>query len=157
MRWCRFWPLLGMAITAVAASPAMACGESLFRIGKGVTYRVYSAPIPGNVLFFARNDEERAVADRLREAGHHVLTVDNDQDLQLEMREHEVDVVVAPVAMQGLLAVDSVPPGSVPDWVPVFDPDSDLPRSTLAELPRGVKADDDYRKYLKAIHKNLKD
>jgi hypothetical protein len=51
---------------SVLSITAFACGESMFRVGKGVHYRAYSAPIPGLILVYARTDSERSIADSLR-------------------------------------------------------------------------------------------
>ena len=56
---------------------ALGCGESMFRVGKGVHYRAYSAPIPGSVLVYARTNDEREVAQQLQDAGHNVMVVSN--------------------------------------------------------------------------------
>ena len=140
----------------VITSQSLACGESLFRIGKGVAYRAYSAPIPGTVLFYTRNDEEREIAERLREAGHLVSTVETEEELALEVQRQDLDVVVASVDLQALLISGGAGQAGHPDWVPVFEPEAQLPRSPTPDLPRGVHADDHLGKYLKAIHKNLK-
>ena len=42
-----------------------ACGESLYRVGRGVVFRSYSAPIPANVLVYTRSDSEKEFAHRL--------------------------------------------------------------------------------------------
>ena len=87
-----------MVISCLASTGASACGESMFRVGKGVHYRAYSAPIPGTVLVYARTNEERAVAERLQEAGHEVLVVDSDLDLAMKLHDHAFDVIVAPAS-----------------------------------------------------------
>jgi hypothetical protein len=53
------------ALTALIACSAtffsvdvLGCGESLFRVGKGLTYRDYTAPFPGNILIVANTEGE---------------------------------------------------------------------------------------------------
>jgi hypothetical protein len=141
---------------ALAPTTALACGESMFLIGKGVHYRAYSAPIPGTVLVYARSDDERAVAEQLRAAGHKVLVVDSDVELSLQLEQNDVDVIVAPaskrVAVEAGAAGLSVPP----DWVPVYQPHEKDLVEVRAVYGGGVSSDDEIRKYLKAIHRNLR-
>jgi hypothetical protein len=147
-------------VAAISASflpiGAAACGESLFRVGKGVHYRAFSAPIPGTVLVYARTEEEKAVAEQLRQAGHKVLVVENDGDLALQLHQQGFDVVVAPASKR--VAVESSVSGSTspPDWVPVYGANDSDVTAVRADYRYGVESDDDVRKYLKAIHKNLK-
>lgn len=134
----------------------LACGESMFRVGKGVHYRAYSAPIPGTVLVYARTDEERDVAERLQEAGHEVLVVDSDLDLAMQVQGHTFDVIVAPASKRDAVESNVSGLASPPDWVPVFEAGAGDPQSVRTDYGRGVSSDDDIRKYLKAIHKSLK-
>ncbi len=147
---------LAVSLTAIS-NGASACGESMFRVGKGVHYRAYSAPIPGSVLVYARTDQERAVADQLQEAGHSVQIVSNDVDLAMEMQTQQFDVVVAPYSKRDEVEAQSAEIATHPDWVPVIEkgsPDAKLAKSQYAHT---VSSDDDVNKYLKAIHKSLKE
>jgi len=98
--------LLAGAISMVSGN-VLACGESMFRVGKDVHYRAYSAPIPGSVLVYARTDDERAVAARLQEAGHDVRVVGNDVEMALEMQSQQFDVVVAPFSKREAVEAQS--------------------------------------------------
>ena len=40
--------ILALLATALIGGNAYACGDSLYRVGKGVSYRVYTAPLPGS-------------------------------------------------------------------------------------------------------------
>ena len=151
--------LLGFFVTVnfcLAWTGASACGESMFRVGKGVHYRAYSAPIPGTVLVYARTDEERAVAERLQEAGHEVLVVNSDVDLAMKLHDQTFDVIVAPASKRDAVESNASDLASPPDWVPVFEAGAGDPQAVRADYGRGVSSDDDIRKYLKAIHKSLK-
>lgn len=145
-----------LALGSVLACNAFACGESMFRVGKGVHYRAYTAPIPGNVLVYARTPEERAVAEQLQQAGHQVLLVDSDTDLAIQLNHQPFDVIIAPASER--LAVENAASnlGAPPEWIPVYGPASEENRQVKADYRGGVNDDDDIRKYLKAIHKNLK-
>lgn len=148
--------ILVASILLVASEYTLACGESMFRVGKGVHYRAFSAPIPGSVLVYARTDSELVVAENLRLAGHSVLVVGNDADLATEMRNQEFDVVVAPYSKREAVEGQSAQFASRPAWLPVVEKGSPDQRLARAQYDRVVTTDDDVRKYLKAIHKSLK-
>ncbi len=146
---------LAVSLPAISID-AFACGESMFRVGKGVHYRAYSAPIPGSILVYARTDQEQALAAQLKEAGHKVLIVSNDADLAMKMQSQQFDVVVAPYSKRDEVEAQSVEIASRPDWVPVVEngtPEFKIAKSRYAHT---VSADDGIRKYLKAIHRSLK-
>jgi hypothetical protein len=134
-----------------------ACGESMFRVGKGVHYRAFSAPIPGSVLVFARTDSERVVAEDLRSAGHSVSIVSSDDELMREMQGHEFDVVVAPYSMRKVVEAQSPEIVAHPNWVPVVAKGSADQRLAKKQFGNVVTTDADVRKYLKAIHRTLKE
>ena len=46
----RFTMLIAV-FASLFALEAFACGDSLYRVGKGVSYRVYTAPLPGFSTF----------------------------------------------------------------------------------------------------------
>ena len=140
----------------ILANNAFGCGESMFRVGKGVHYRAYSAPIPGSVLVYARTDSEREVAQELANAGHNVMVVNNDVDLALEMQHREFDVIIAPYSKRDEVELQSLDIASHPDWVLVVESGSTDAKSARQQHEQTVSTDADIRKYLKAIHKSLK-
>ena len=134
--------IVAAASLLVASGSSLACGESVFRVGKGVHYRAISAPIPGSVLVYARTDTERNIAENLRSAGHSVSVVSSDDELARAMQSQTFDVVVAHSSKREVVEQQSVQIASRPDWLPIIDD--------------GSTEDIDVRKYLKAIHKSLK-
>jgi len=148
--------VLGAVAPTLISSEIFACGESMFRVGKGVHYRAFSAPIQGSVLVYARTDDERAVAEQLQEAGHSVQVVSNDVDLALEMHNQRFDVIVAPYSKRDEVEAQSAQIASHPDWVLVIDSNSVDAKPGKSQHRYTVSADDNIRKYLKAIHQSLK-
>jgi len=148
-----------LSLTAVSSlsTTALACGESVFRAGKGVHYRAFTAPIPGTVLVYARTDSERSVAEGLRQAGHDVHVVASDDELAAELQSQAFDVIVAPIDLRGAVETTTSQSASHPDLIPVLDGTSADLRAVKAEFDDFVKFDDDIRKYLKAIHHSLKE
>ena len=91
-----------IALTVGAVAPlflasfeAQACGESLFRVGRGAAYRAQTAPLPGNVLLVAPSADAKALADRLAAAGHHVRVVETADLIAAELDKGQYDVVLA--------------------------------------------------------------
>ncbi len=148
-----------LTVTALStfSSTVLACGESVFRAGKGVHYRAFTAPIPGTVLVYARTERERAVAESLRQAGHDVHVVASDSEMAVQMQAQAFDVVVAPFSVREAVAATTSGSASHPDLIPVIDKGSEDLRMAKAEFDAVVMSDDDVRKYLKAIHRSLKD
>jgi len=147
-----------LTLTAISSfsSSVFACGESVFRAGKGVHYRAFTAPIPGTVLVYARTDSERGVAEGLRQAGHDVYVVASDDELAAQLQSQAFDVIVAPASLREAVESTSLQSASHPDLIPVFDGDSADLRAAKSEFDDFVMSDDDVRKYLKAIHHSLK-
>ena len=156
MRIMIFGTVMLASVFSMISENAAACGESMFRVGKDVHYRAYSAPIPGSVLVYARTDDERAVAERLQQSGHDVHVVANDVDLALEMQSQQFDVVVAPYSKREAVEAQSSNITSNSDWLPVVEKGTADERLARSQYNYTVTSDDDIRKYLKAIHKSLK-
>jgi len=148
--------VLGFITFSVFSSTVFACGESVFRAGKGVHYRAFTAPIPGTVLVYARTDGDRVVAESLRQAGHDVYVVESDDELATTMQNQAFDVVVAPYGVRDAVKTTASQSASHPDLIPVLDKGSADMRTAKAEFDDVVTSDDDVRAYLKAIHHSLK-
>ena len=82
-------------ILALIAGNAFACGESLFRVGKGVAFREYTAPLPGSILVVANTEAELALVERLAAAGHDIHVVSDPSEIGEELQEHDIDIVLA--------------------------------------------------------------
>ena len=87
--------------TAFLSQGAVACGDSLYRVGKGLSYRTYSAPLPGHLLVLATSDAEKQRAELLAKSGHDVHLVASAEDLADELKNGTFDVVIAPYAVRG--------------------------------------------------------
>src|SRR6185369_4060402 len=85
-----------VAASALASPPAaVACGESLFRVGKGVSYREYQAPLPGNILMVTRTASERLIAEWLSHTGHNVQAVNDPSKVSGYLKRNKFDVILA--------------------------------------------------------------
>jgi hypothetical protein len=63
----------------------LACGDSLYGAGKGVSYGTYSAPLPGNLLIFGTSEDARLLAEELARSGHEVQFVSNANELAQQL------------------------------------------------------------------------
>src|SRR5512144_2051886 len=107
------------SVTFFTSLDAHACGESLFRVGRGVAYRAQTAPLPGNVLVVAPSAESKELAERLSAAGHRVHVVDNPEQVAQEIQSGPYDVVLASFNDRQLLAADIAGVARPPAYIPV--------------------------------------
>lgn len=132
----------------------LACGDSLYRVGKGVSYRVYTAPLPGSVLVYGRSESAKQLAEELAQSGHGVHLVDNEFDLALEMEKGGYDVVIAPYREHA--SVEANQRGSGAQYIPVALSEEEA-KAARQSYKRVLVADQaEIKHYLKAIHKSLK-
>ena len=59
------WKIIVAAVALLFAADAIACGDSMYRVGKGVSYRVYTAPLPGSVLVYGQSEGAKLLAEAL--------------------------------------------------------------------------------------------
>lgn len=133
---------------------AVACGDSLYRVGKGISYRVYTAPLPGSVLVYGQSEGARQLAEALAQSGHGVHLVENEMDLALEMGKGRYDVVIA--AYSERAAVEANQQSSNADFIPVAT-SKEEEKAAKRSYDRVLVADRaEIKHYLKAIHRSLK-
>jgi hypothetical protein len=115
-------PLL-LAAT-VGASPALACGESMFNTGKGLEFQAYLAPRPATVLIYGTPDPSASEEQRtemvagLEAAGHRVMHVADVDAYAQAVRAQKVDLVIADAGAIDTLA-GAQGEGIAPRLVPV--------------------------------------
>jgi ABC-type amino acid transport substrate-binding protein len=143
---------IGAAISSLASSNVQACGESLFRVGKGVAYRAQTAPLPGYVLVVSPDSE---LADRLAAAGHRIKVVAYADQIAQELRNGQYDVVLASFNDRELVAAQLSEAPSAPAYVPVT---TEVDQKDLASqsYERYLSDDDDFTQFLRVIHRTLK-
>ena len=149
--------LLTAILTSVFALDALACGDSLYRVGKGVSYRVYTAPLPGSVLVYAGSEGAKQLAEALAQSGHGVRLVDNEMDLNIELESGNYDVVIAPYSEHAAVESNTEDSGTVTTtYLPVAlsGDEEKLANQTYSKVMVADK--DEIKHYLKAIHMTLK-
>ena len=147
--------LTGLA-TALIAGNAYACGDSLYRVGKGVSYRVYTAPLPGSVLVYGSSEGAEQLAAELARSGHGVRFVDSDEALQSELGTGDYDVVIAAYSDQSAVQAGTVAANNAPTFLPVAQTDEEAAAARQDYERVMVAEDDEIKHYLKAIHQTLK-
>lgn len=147
--------LTALATTLIAGN-AWACGDSLYRVGKGVSYRVYTAPLPGSVLVYGQGEGAELLAQELARSGHGVRLVSNDEELSTELGSGAYDVVIAAYSDQLTVAPQARAAAGAPTFLPVALT-ADEESQARQEYERVMLAEkDEIKHYLKAIHQTLK-
>ena len=148
--------LLTALATILVAGNALACGDSLYRVGKGVSYRVYTAPLPGSVLVYGQGEGAELLAQELARSGHGVRLVSNDEELSAELGSGAYDVVIAAYSDQLTVAPQALAAAGAPTFLPVALT-ADEEAQARQEYERVMLAEqDEIKHYLKAIHQTLK-
>lgn len=148
--------LLASLATTLIAGNALACGDSLYRVGKGVSYRVYTAPLPGSVLVYGQGEGAEQLAQELARSGHGVRLVSNGLELQTEIGSGAYDVVIASYSDHLAVEATTQAAANAPTYLPVAL-DADQESKAREEYERVMLAEkDEIKHYLKAIHQTLK-
>ena len=146
--------LAGCILTLLAGN-AFACGESLFRVGKGVAFREYSAPLPGSILVVANTEAELALVERLAAAGHDIHVVSDPSEIGEELQNHDIDIVLAYYSEREMVAEQMLSMASV-TYIPIAM-DGTVEISEANELYQlSLSNEDSVLKYLKTVHRTLK-
>jgi len=136
--------------------PASACGESLFRVGRGVAYREYTAPLPGKILIVASTDGELAMADRLEAAGHDVQVVPSAREVGPALQASSFDVVMSLYRDHDVVEAAASEMGSDATYLPVALANSPEVKQARAINRYSPDTNGSVKTFLRAIHRTLK-
>ncbi len=152
----RITVLVGI-LSALFLTDAMACSDTLYRVGKGISYRVYTAPLPGSVLVYGQSEGAQQLAQALAESGHGVRFVDNQAELTSELASRRYDVVIAPYSDHETIEESAGASGAdETTYLPVALSREEAEVASQSYSKVMVADRDDIKHYLKAIHKTLK-
>ena len=143
----------GCAITLLAGNAA-ACGESLFRVGKGVAFREYTAPLPGNILVVAKTEGELAMVERLAAAGHDIHVVSDPAQIRDELQKHDIDIVLAYFSQRDMVEMQTA--AADVTYIPVAIDGTDEESQARDLYERALSNEDSVKRFLKTIHRTLK-
>lgn len=141
----------GCALSLVSTS-SFACGESLFRVGKGVSFREYTAPLPGSIVVVARTDAELALVARLAAAGHEIHVVAEPAQVRSKIEQHDVDIVLAYFSDHDEISAQIKDLAIA--YIPVTSRDDVDAANRLYE--ETLSSDDSVKTFLRTIHRTLK-
>jgi hypothetical protein len=130
---------------------ASACGDSLYRVGRGVSYRTYSAPLPGNLLVYATSESSRQLAAELAESGHNVILVASTEDLVAELSNGEFDLFIAPLSERQAVEFANTASFSSATFLPLAA-NSEEERQAKDAYGEALSSDDGIKRHLRAIH-----
>ena len=150
----RITAILSGLIVTLLAGTALGCGESLFRVGKSVAFRQYTAPLPGSIIVVANTEAELMMVDQLVAAGHDVHVVDEPADIGAEMQEHSFDIVLAYFHQREVVAAQTE--SAAIAYIPVAMNGTDEEGLARRMYDRSLSSDDSVKKFLKTIHRTLK-
>jgi hypothetical protein len=149
-----FIALLAVFSSIFGAASVMACGESLYRVGKGITYREYTAPLPGTILIVAKDETERLLADALSRAGHKVEIVAEADHVSGKLAGSQFDIVLS--RFEHSEQVDQAVSSADVDYLPVARHDTEEIQLAQARYTRSLSDDDNIKRFLIQIHRTLK-
>jgi hypothetical protein len=144
-----------LATAALTGGTAYACGDAVYRVGKGVSYRVYTAPLPGSVLVYGEGEGAELLAKELARSGHGVRLVSNDADLQTEIASGAYDVVIAAYSERSTVEAGSESVADAPTYLPVALSDTEEKQARKKHDRVMLAEKDKVKHYLEAIHLTL--
>ena len=146
---------VAICVLSILVSNTDACGESLFRVGKGVSFREYSAPLPGSILVVANTEDEMAMVERLAAAGHDIHVVSDPSEIGAELQNHDVDIVLAYYSQRDFVEAQMSVSDSV-TFIPIAQDGTQEVSQADASYQQSLTNEDSVLSYLKTIHKTLK-
>ena len=137
---------------ALSSMNALACGETLFRIGQGMRYGPHAAPVPAAVLLYTRaGSDEASLRKGLEKAGHKVTVMSAGESFVQSSGARPYDVVIGDLAAIDAATKSIGDATAKPTFVPVVS------SSTESELGDRyswwVREGASLSKYLNAINK----
>ena len=140
-------------ILLVSGANAMACGESLFRVGNGARLPDgLTAPLPGKILIVTRVEGGQILADALLDAGHDVHVVESAADVSAELSEGGFDIVLALFSERQ--AIEAQMAAFEASYIPLaVGEERELARETYSRV---LSVDDNLKRFLRTIHRTLK-
>lgn len=141
------------SILALGSTSVYACGESLFRVGKGVSYREYTAPLPGTILVVAKTESELALVERLAAAGHAIYVVSDPSEIPDQINNRKIDVVLAHFHQRDAVEASDLASAT---FIPVAQSGTEEVSQADALYQQSLTNEDSVLKFLKTIHKTLK-
>jgi hypothetical protein len=145
-------------LVSLTTTNAAACGESLFHVGKGVTFREYTAPLPGKILIVTQSEGGLIMAQRLQAAGHDVHVVADAGQVGAELGDagNRYDVVLALFRDRQTIEEQTRQVASTAVYLPVAQEGTPEVGQAEQVTRYALSTDDSVKNFLKSIHRTLK-
>lgn len=153
MHYRKLIALISCLLITLPAGNAVACGESLFRVGKGVQFREYTAPLPGTILAVAKTEAELLMVEQLVAAGHDVHVVADPSLVGEELGRYDFDIVLAYYDQRAEIAAQTAMASVT--FLPVTMEGTTEADQASGEFERTLSSDDDVKQFLRTIHRTL--
>ena len=150
----KFRVFVSVLVFTSFGADALACGESLYRVGKGIQYREYTAPLPGNLLIYGAAGDTTSLAEELEKAGHHVSVATTPSELVRLADQGDYQVVIGPYSDYDDFKAMSVLADA--EYLPIATSGVNEKQAKQDFDQVLVPSKHEIRHYLKAIHKALK-
>ncbi|MEJ2238438.1 MAG: hypothetical protein P8X82_09095 [Gemmatimonadales bacterium] len=144
------------AVLVFMSGAAPACGESLFHVGKGVTFRDYTAPLPGKILIVARTEGELILAERLAAAGHNVRIVADANEIGAVLADGDFDIVMTLFAQRQIVEAQMRSVASNVSYLPVAQKNTPEEAAAKDITRYALSTGDSIKHFLRSIHRTLK-
>lgn len=144
------------ALLVFMSETASACGESLFHVGKGVTFRDYTAPLPGKILIVARTEGELILAERLAAAGHEVRIVADPNEIGDVLADADFDIVMTLFAQRQIVEAQLRSVASNVSYLPVAQKNTPEEAAAKDVTRYALSTGDSIKHFLRSIHRTLK-
>lgn len=149
-----------VACTVAAATPALACGEVMYRMGSALRYQAFVSRHPANILVYSQGAAAQAAAAgraelqrRLEQAGHSVTVVDNETALGLALATHAYDIVITSADKLPLVKATLADAARGPSLLPIVDAASSA--ALRQEYPQALSVDASPNRFLKGIERTM--
>lgn len=153
MRKSTVLALVSAFLLTLVAGSVLACGESLFRVGKGVAFRQYTAPLPGSIVVVAQTDAEFTLVEQLGAAGHKVYSVSDPSEIGETIQNNDIDIVLAFYSQRDMVLAQTGETSVA--YVPVAIDGTDEVIAAKEDYKYSLTNDDSFKTYMKTIHRTL--
>jgi len=163
MRKVEFAGVLFIAASLLSGTVALACGDKLLVVGRGVRFQRTIAAHKGNVVIYSASVQSGTVLKSslvqttLTKAGHKLQTVEGASQLDAALKSGTVDVVLGDFAELAPVARELQSAASKPVVLPIlFKPSKADFAAAQKEYKLALKAPADQIQLLTAIDEAMK-
>ena len=145
-----------VTLSFVGVSRAEACGESLYRFGKGSPNTSFRVPLPGRILVVGASESDDRLAAMLSASGHDVTRVESVEAVADTLaRDPDFDLVLSMYEQHAAVTAQLAQSSVV--YLPVAAADSEAERHGARQLNEfAPAADDRIKQILRSVHRAIR-